>query len=73
MLLDGLKYKLGLKCGENIQNSADAPSYCHTTSPQAGLVRAVSLPDTPKASNMVVDTIQEHPKAEEMLIAWFKI
>ena len=44
--------------------------------PQAlrqGLVRAVSLPDTPMASNMVVDTIQEHPKAEEMLIAWFKI
>ena len=35
-LLHGLKCKLGLKCGENIQNLADAPSFCHTTSPQVG-------------------------------------
>ena len=46
--------------------------------PQAlrqGLVGAVpvSLPNTPMTSNIVVDTIQEHPKAEEMPIAWIKI
>ena len=33
---NGLKCKLGPKCGENIQNLADAPSFCHTASPQVG-------------------------------------
>ena len=34
--MHGLKYKSGLKCGENIQNLADAPCFCHTTSPRIG-------------------------------------
>ena len=30
---NGLKCKLGPKCVENFQNLADAPNFCHTTSP----------------------------------------
>ena len=35
-LLDGFKCKLGSKYGENIKKLADAPSFCHTASPQVG-------------------------------------
>ena len=33
---NGLKCKLGPKCGENIQNLADEPSFYDTASPQVG-------------------------------------
>ena len=31
-----LNCKFGLKCGENIRKLSDAPSFCHTASPQVG-------------------------------------
>ena len=34
VIKNGLKCKLGPKCGENIQNLADAPSFYDTASPQ---------------------------------------
>ena len=36
MVIPWLKYKLGLKCGENIRKLFDAPSFCYTASPQLG-------------------------------------
>ena len=37
MVIAWFKMKIRAQiCGEDIQNLADAPSFCHTTSPQVG-------------------------------------
>ena len=54
------KMQIRALCGENIQNLADAPSFCHTTThkaqalaPQVGPAKIVSLQDTTTASNVI--------------------
>ena len=36
MVIPWLKFKLGLKCGENIRKLSDAPSLCNTASFRVG-------------------------------------
>ena len=58
MVIPWLKFKLGLKCGENIRKLSDAPSLCHTASFRvgSGWGSAVNLRNSTMTSNMILHT-----------------
>ena len=53
MVIPWLKFKLGLKCGENIRKLSDAPSLCH--SPHCKLSGRVWLGQRSKPSKQYYD------------------
>ncbi len=61
MILDkvsdiGLYWFIVLKCGENIEKLASAPSFYHTVCPQIGYGWGLNITPTIAASSMILDT-----------------